>query len=62
MRDADADVLGLRMGREIVCAECATNDENVEAKQSELILSADVSRHAEDGVRFYCDRCQELLS
>jgi hypothetical protein len=52
----DGNILGLRLGSEIVCRDCSTEEEEESAKSDNIIFA---DENATDWV--FCDRCQKRM-
>ena len=52
------DIRGYKFDSEMVCLDCATEDDLKELRQSELITEDEIDRS--EGC-YFCDRCDEAL-
>ena len=50
------DIVGYRVGEEMVCDECITEDEMDALEEGDLILES----NKEDGY-YFCDRCKKQI-
>jgi len=52
----EEDIKGYFVGEKVVCPECLTDNEEVEAKEEDLILQEKLEEKA-----YFCDRCKKKL-
>ena len=52
------DIIGYWIGEQCVCCDCASQQEENEATQNEIITLADVE--SEDNL-YFCDRCEKQI-
>jgi hypothetical protein len=51
------EIVGFHVGQEVVCDDCAEEDDREEADQKSLITAKDLE-HAD----YFCDRCDKRIS
>ncbi|MFH1854392.1 MAG: hypothetical protein ABH815_03665 [Candidatus Omnitrophota bacterium] len=53
------DIVGYRLGDEIVCSDCTIDRERNSTKEKDVILQEEIE--TEDAI-YFCDRCQNRIT
>ncbi|MGE5530468.1 MAG: hypothetical protein ACM3X6_15180 [Patescibacteria group bacterium] len=57
----DEEIAGYYINKEIVCKDCATEEEADKVTQDDLITFAGIQKAIDDGERFFCDQCNQQI-